>query len=89
MGLSAQVKEFSVRHHQIAYGGGTPMKLRIDCKNAQLLDAKNGYLYVVSTDGTTLVFRDEAAKQLRQTYSEQSSAETWDLHIKLLKLQNP
>ena len=81
VGLLAQVEEFTVKPQ--FHTAGNTMKLQIDCRNAQLLDATNGYVYVVSTDGTTLIFRNEAAKQLRQKYSEQSSAETWDLHIKL------
>ena len=59
------------------------MTFRIDCEKAQLVNAPNGQVYLVAFDGTTFGFRDESAKQLREKYSEQSSAHKWDFHIEL------
>jgi len=43
----------------------------------------NGEVYLVTPDGTTCVFRNKVAKQLRQMYSEQSAAQQWDFQVEL------
>lgn len=63
-----------------ACGSGIPL----DYQRAQLVKG-NGCVYVVSRDGTTLIVRNESAKQLCDKYSEQSKsgAGEWDFCIRL------
>ena len=61
------------------------MKLRLDYQRAQFVKGTDGCVYVVSTDGTTLIFRNESAKQLRHKHADQSKsgAGKWDFRIQL------
>ncbi len=62
-----------------AGGAGIPL----DCRRAQLVKGNNGCVYVVSPDGTTIIFRDDCAKELCQKYLEQSRNEPRDFSIRL------
>jgi hypothetical protein len=54
-------------------------------QKAQLVKGTNGCVYVVSPDGTTVIFRDESAKQLTQTYSESNGeGKDWDFCLRLI-----
>ena len=60
-------------------GAGIPL----DYRRAQLVKGNNGCVYVVSPDGTTIIFRDDSAKELCEKYLEQSRSDPRDFSIRL------
>ena len=56
----------------------------LDYRRAQLLNGTDGCVYIVSPDGTTVIFRDDSARQLREKFSAQSAnAGEWDFRVRL------
>jgi hypothetical protein len=60
-------------------------RIVLDYLRAQLVKGTNGCAYVVSPDGTTIIFSDQSAKQLCEQYSEQAKngAQEWNFCIQL------
>jgi len=52
-------------------------------KRAQLVKGLNGHIYVVSPDGTTLILSEDAAKELCDKYSEQSTNGAREFSLRL------
>jgi hypothetical protein len=50
---------------------------------AQLVKGTNGHIYVVTPDGTTVILREDAARELCEKYSEHSPNGTREFSLRL------